>query len=205
MQSARRRFCPPICICNLMAKSQTPVRFADTAVRLCSLVDLEEQPTCSICYDELVVSKKDEFSFECCDKRNGTIEANPSPSSMQACNIQAHNLNPRRCAASEMRFCFLAILGILRWETEPDKHKEEHDFVHGPSLTLTCGHSFHRACIQQWALINRNCPICRKQVLPTAPAPMPGHAETVSCLRVVMYIAAVLVIALIGGLANIYM
>ncbi len=29
---------------------------------------------------------------------------------------------------------------------------------------LTCGHSFHRQCIERWLRISANCPICRATV-----------------------------------------
>ena len=28
-------------------------------------------------------------------------------------------------------------------------------------ITLECKHSFHKFCIQQWAKINKSCPLCR--------------------------------------------
>ena len=31
--------------------------------------------------------------------------------------------------------------------------------------TTTCGHKFHRLCVEEWAKIEHTCPNCRKWVL----------------------------------------
>merc|ERR1719215_1611593 len=45
-------------------------------------------------------------------------------------------------------------------------------FANGDELrTLPCLHRYHRSCIDEWLSRSRECPICKRDITDTAPAP----------------------------------
>lgn len=41
--------------------------------------------------------------------------------------------------------------------------------------TLSCGHAFHKSCIQEWCRSSSSCPLCRKQFQLTVKRPLKYH------------------------------
>lgn len=37
-------------------------------------------------------------------------------------------------------------------------------FLSENTWTENCGHVFHSCCIEEWAMINKSCPVCRRQL-----------------------------------------
>lgn len=49
---------------------------------------------------------------------------------------------------------------------------EDHDSKREVLKIKGCGHLFHKSCLQGWLNVNRNCPICRHDLVDTAFAPV---------------------------------
>merc|ERR1712048_1471135 len=46
---------------------------------------------------------------------------------------------------------------------------EDYDAKTGALKIKACGHVFHRQCLQGWLNVNRNCPICRRDLINSDP------------------------------------
>lgn len=47
-----------------------------------------------------------------------------------------------------------------------------------------CRHEFHSDCLEAWMRIHRTCPLCRRNLLPSAPSrsPKPEKSRTFNCM-----------------------
>ena len=44
---------------------------------------------------------------------------------------------------------------------------------------LRCGHAEHAECIDQWLAVNKNCPLCQQEILPSVSPTKRPSEETV--------------------------
>ena len=165
------------------AETKTPMKFVDTGVRLSNLEELAEQQTCAICRDCLSVQR--------CRRTHDTIESEP------------RMLNSRQIKQPESMIACSLMKLVQKFHR--NRQVQQKQSVHDPSITLACGHAFHRPCIQQWLKGSHTCPICREQLFSEVPAANSVHTEKLPCMKIAGYLAAVLVVAVIGGLANTFM
>ena len=44
---------------------------------------------------------------------------------------------------------------------------------------MRCGHAEHAECLDQWLAVNKSCPLCHKEIVPSPPcAPAPSSEPT---------------------------
>ena len=54
--------------------------------------------------------------------------------------------------------CSICLLEMIDFEDLENEHQQT-------IKTLSCGHGFHRHCIDDWTELNNSCPICQNQVI----------------------------------------
>jgi len=54
---------------------------------------------------------------------------------------------------------------VLRDQVTCSVCLDDYDAVSSPVRIKACGHIFHRQCLEGWLNVNRNCPICRRDLV----------------------------------------
>ena len=82
-------------------------------------------------------------------------------------------LGPRGLSALKKQELFDVILGINNVEEVVEEVVEEHNdcpicidsLTNATQHTTSCGHTYHKTCIEKWLTGHSNCPLCRAQIV----------------------------------------